>query len=532
MTEATATPPPQPSTSSPPGSPPGASSAGSIAMLMVGLLLFLIGLAPLIGGAALGGVLAQQNAGGFLTAPAVAIAADSYALTSPDVEIASDVPQLPFDIGTVQLTARGSSGSEIFVGLARQVDVERYLAGVHHTEVVEVSPGSQVTRLRDLPGTVTPDLPGNEDFWVESSTGTGRAELQARIESGDWAVVVMNADASAGVQVVLQAGFRSDWFGPLAAWLFISGFVLCLIGLPLLVLGVIGIGQRMNPTGSPVDTTRYPAHLTGELESTPSQWLWLVKWFLAIPHYVVLSFLWFALLITSVGAWFAILFTGRYPRALFDFNVGVLRWTWRVGFYSYSALGTDRYPPFTLSSTSFPADFTIEYPHRLSRGLIFVKSWFLAIPHLLLVGAVTGSTFVFTWPMGWWSEGGPNQGRWMSRGWASSAWSADSLTRVGGVSIVGLLVLVVGVSLLFRNRYPIALFDLLLGIHRWGFRVIAYVGLFRDEYPPFRLDQGPRGTGPSLPVPEYEPERPGPSGPPDSSGPPESSAPAEPSPPR
>jgi hypothetical protein len=458
------------------GSAPGASSGGAIAMLIVGLLCFVLGLAPLVGGAALGAVLAQQNAGGFLTSPAVAIAADSYALTSPDVDIANDVPQLPLDIGTVQLTARGPAGSDIFVGLARQVDVERYLAGVHHTEVVEVNPGSQVTRLRDHPGDITPDVPGNEDFWVESDTGAGRAVLQARIESGDWAVVVMNADGSPGVQVVLQAGFRSDWFGPLAAWLFISGFVLVLIGLPLLVLGAIGIGQRMNPTGSPVDTTRYPAHLTGHLESTPSQWLWLVKWFLAIPHYIVLTFLWLALLITSIVVWFAILFTGRYPHALFDFNVGVLRWTWRVGFYAYSALGTDKYPPFTLSSTSYPADFIIEYPQRLSRGLIFVKSWLLALPHLLLVGAVTGSTFVFTWP-------------------------GDEVTRVGGLSITGLLVLVVGVSLLFRNRYPVPLFDLLLGIHRWTFRVFAYVGLFRDEYPPFRLDQGPRGTGPSSPPP-------------------------------
>jgi hypothetical protein len=214
--------------------------------------------------------------------------------------------------------------------------------------------------------------------------------------------------------------------------------------------------------------TYYPVKLQAELDPTVSRWLWLFKWLLAIPHYVVLFFLWIAFAVLTVVAFFAILFTGRYPRAIFDFTSGVLRWTWRVGYYGYSALGTDRYPPFTLSDVpDYPARLQIDYPSQLSRGLVLVKWWLLAIPHYLVIGILLG--------------GGP----YLSYRFGGSGWTA-----IEGGGLIGLLVLIAGVALLFTGRYPRDLFDLTIGLNRWVYRVAGYATLMTDQYPPFRLDQG------------------------------------------
>jgi hypothetical protein len=145
----------------------------------------------------------------------------------------------------------------------------------------------------------------------------------------------------------------------------------------------------------------------------------------------------------------AILFTGRYPRPIFDFNVGVLRWSWRVMNYRFPMNSTDQYPPFTLASRAdYPADLEVDYPERLTRWPVLVKWWLLGLPQIII------------------------------------CWAMEPLLQVVCVINAGWL--------LFTGTIHQGMYDLLMGIVRWRYRVAVYVSLMRDEYPPFRMDLGNR----------------------------------------
>jgi hypothetical protein len=173
----------------------------------------------------------------------------------------------------------------------------------------------------------------------------------------------------------------------------------------------------------------------------------------AHSSYIVLIFLWIAAFVTWIVALFAILFTGKYPRGIFNFIVGVMRWTWRVSFYGYAALGTDKYPPFTLKAGEYPADLEVAYPDKLSKGLVLVKWWLLAFPQYVVVGIFQG-------------------------GWG---------VHCGGLIVIS--VLFGAVVLLFTGKYPRDNFDFAMGMNRWSYRVFAYTALTTDKYPPFRLSE-------------------------------------------
>ncbi len=186
-------------------------------------------------------------------------------------------------------------------------------------------------------------------------------------------------------------------------------------------------------TGPRVAAHAYPVQVEGELLPGVSSWLWLVKWLLVIPHVICLAILWVAFLVLTAIAFVAVLFTGRYPRPIFDFNVGVLRWTWRVAFYG-PTYATDRYPPFALADVpDYPARLHIAYPTRHRKGLTLLGWWLAGSPHYLLaVVLAIGSAF----------------------GWPGAEWNA------------------------------------VMGANRWVITVAACAALLTDECPPLRLDAG------------------------------------------
>jgi len=176
----------------------------------------------------------------------------------------------------------------------------------------------------------------------------------------------------------------------------------------------------------------YPEHL--------SRLLIFVKWLLAIPHFVIIYFLNAALGIVTFIAFFAILFTKKYPEGLFKFAVGVRRWQANVS--AYVGLLRDEYPPFSLDFGQYAVAYEVDYPAELSRWLTFIK-WLLIIPHIIVVVLL---------------------------------------------GIVALLAAIVAwFAILFTGRYPRSLFDFYVGVQRWSERINGYTSLFTDAYPPFSM---------------------------------------------
>ncbi len=445
-------------------------SPGRIVAVVAGVLVGLISLGFLTAGGFLtiGYAVTTEDDGYFDTSPR-RFGSETVAITTEEADLAAD-PAPPTELWdfidfSVRFRVDGL-GDDVFLGIADDADVDAYLAQAAFDQVRDISPGEPI-RYRTFTGGEAIEPPGDQSFWVAATSGSGLQELVWDVTGGTWVVVLMNADGSPGVYADVAVGAKSGIVLPIGLAMLAFGLFLFIVATVIILLAAL-VGREGAPresVGEPAPSVG-PVRLEASLDESLSQWLWLVKWFLAIPHFFVLAFLWLAFAVLTFIAWWAILFTGRYPQSLFAFNVGVMRWTWRVMYYAGpGGLGTDRYPPFTTEPVAdYPARLDIAYPERLSRGLIFVK-WLLAIPQLIVVG------LFFSGVVMWGSN------NW----WGVPVWS-------GG--LVGILVLVAAVVLLFTGRYPLPLFDLIVGLNRWAMRVAVYVNLMSDEYPPFRLDQG------------------------------------------
>ncbi len=194
----------------------------------------------------------------------------------------------------------------------------------------------------------------------------------------------------------------------------------------------------------PIGTQRWPSSnplLSLEIAFPErfSRWKIFVKWILAIPHFIVLSF--FSMLVSIIVwiAWFFILFTKHYPEELYKLVLMYMRWTANVN--AYVLLQRDEYPPF--GEGPYPVRLELPYPAELSRWKIFIK-WLLVIPAVFVYALVAIAMGVGVF-IAWW-------------------------------------------CILITARMPNGLFDFITGVSRWGYRINAYTWLMTDKYPPFRLE--------------------------------------------
>src|SRR5437660_12709902 len=186
----------------------------------------------------------------------------------------------------------------------------------------------------------------------------------------------------------------------------------------------------------------YPVRFDVDYPDRLSRWKIFVKWILAIPHFIIVYLLQAVASVLVLIAFFAILFTKKWPRGLFDCTVQIERWTSNVLAYAI-LLQRDEYPPFSGEAGEYPLTLDVDYDDSLSRWLIFVK-WLLAIQHFIALAVLQFIGFF--------------------------------------------LVIIAFFAILFTGRYPRGMFDFVVGVTRWHWRVYGYaILLFTDRYPPFSL---------------------------------------------
>ena len=227
-------------------------STKRVVALVVGCLMILPAIGMLFGGGALAiGYGTQRNADGYFDVGLDQMQTPTVAVTGEDVKFATDPGSPDWLIDAidldVQLQARAlEPDREIFVGIARQADLDRYLADVARDQVIRINTGAPVYR-RQGSEVERVAAPAEQDFWVASTSGSGTQELTWSATSGRWAAVVMNADGTPGVSVTMTVGAKSGLILPLAVVLSIVGAIFAAVAVVLIVFGAAGARNDRRP---------------------------------------------------------------------------------------------------------------------------------------------------------------------------------------------------------------------------------------------------------------------------------------------
>jgi hypothetical protein len=227
-------PPPPPA---PAPTPASHWTAGRIVGMVFSSIAALIGLGLLLGGLALIGLHAfARDDDGYYASGKEELRSPAYAITTDEIDLGADVAEdVPDDLlGTVRVRAQGLDGGPIFLGIGPSTDVQRYLAGVGHSELVDFRRGDPV--FAQVRGRRTPRPPGGQRFWVSKSQGAGEREISWDVEAGTWTVAVLNANGSRGVAVEAEIGAKVGWLLWVGVGLAVVGLIFTVAGVVLVIL--------------------------------------------------------------------------------------------------------------------------------------------------------------------------------------------------------------------------------------------------------------------------------------------------------
>ena len=219
-------------------------SKGRTALTVAGATVLVLGaLVVAAGGAALWQT--GTSDGGYITSGAHRFDTTSHAIVTEGLKVDSDIPR--WLIARTRITATSSESEPVFLGVARTRDVDAYLANVSRSQIRNLEYGSFRVDYANHAGTASPARPGSRSLWAASTSGTGEQQLNWRLRSGQWRVVLMNADGSSGVSADVKVGGTINHVVPVALGVTGGGLLILLLGVAVVYAGRGRRGQPAVP---------------------------------------------------------------------------------------------------------------------------------------------------------------------------------------------------------------------------------------------------------------------------------------------